>query len=249
MEIIFKPSPNFVTGRQGYTPIAIVIHIMEGTIGGTDSWFGSPKSQVSAHYGVGTNGEVHRYVLETNVAWHAGRVNNPTWKLIKTGGNGYVINPNLYTVGIEHEGDEHSEWTDEMYASSSSLIADISQRWGIPLDRDHIIGHHEIYSIKACPGQKVDFDHLIMLATNKVNPSQAVPGYKATSLNGQVRTICPLHIRKTPDRTIDPIGRVEAGTMLSYTGYTNDGENVSSCSKWYQTGTGTWFWAGGVIMP
>jgi len=100
MEIIFKPSPNFVTGRQGYTPIAIVIHIMEGTIGGTDSWFGSPKSQVSAHYGVGTNGEVHRYVLETNVAWHAGRVNNPTWKLIKTGGNGYVINPNLYTVGI-----------------------------------------------------------------------------------------------------------------------------------------------------
>jgi len=168
MNIINVPSPNFNVGRHIYVPEAIVIHIMEGTLNGTDSWFQSTISQVSAHYGIGKTGEVHQYVKESNTAWHAGRVNLPSWNLIKPAANGLYINPNYYTIGIEHEGYADTDWTDETYNTSSGLINDISKRWNIPLDRQHVIGHHEIFSLKTCPGNKVDINKLIALATNHV---------------------------------------------------------------------------------
>ena len=109
MEIIQKKSPNFWVGRKGYRPEAVVIHIMDGTLVGTDSWFANHDSQVSAHYGVGKNGEVHQYVQENDTAWHAGRVDAPVWKLIRPN-----LNPNLYTIGIEHEGRPNDIWPEEM---------------------------------------------------------------------------------------------------------------------------------------
>ena len=175
MNITYLKSPNFFAGRKNYTPIAIVIHIMEGTLDGTDAWFQNQDSKQSAHFGIGKTGEVHQYVLQSDAAWHAGRVNAPTWKMIQlsndTNKPGY-INPNFYTIGIEHEGDENTDWTNEMYQSSSYLIAAIAKRWNIPIDRDHIIGHHEIYSLKTCPGTKVDLDKLIQMAIAITNPDQ-----------------------------------------------------------------------------
>ena len=64
MNILNIPSPNSNKGRKSYRPEAIVIHIMEGSLSGTDDWFRSTKSNVSAHYGIGKTGEVHRYVPE-----------------------------------------------------------------------------------------------------------------------------------------------------------------------------------------
>jgi N-acetylmuramoyl-L-alanine amidase len=92
---------NFRTGRRGYRPEAVVIHIMDGSLIGTDSWFNDPKSSVSAHYGIGRKGEVHQYVKEIDSAFHAGTVDRPEWKLIKRKreGGGF-INPNFYTIGI-----------------------------------------------------------------------------------------------------------------------------------------------------
>lgn len=152
------PSPNFSKGRSGYKPEMIVIHIMEGSLSGTDGWFQNPASKVSAHYGVGLNADVHQYVQESDVAWHAGRVDKPTAKL-KAG-----LNPNLYTIGIEHEGKATSIWSEEMKQASASLIKDICTRNNIPLDRQHIVGHREIYSKKTCPGDLKIIDELILLA-------------------------------------------------------------------------------------
>jgi N-acetylmuramoyl-L-alanine amidase len=246
MDIIFKPSPNFVKGRSGYQPIAIVIHVMQGTLLGTDSWFADPKSEVSAHYGIGKNGEVHRYVLEIDTAWHAGRVYEPTWKLLKTADNGEVVNPNSYTIGIEHEGTEDTDWTDDMYAASSAIIAEIAQRWDIPLDRGHIIGHHEIYALKTCPGNKVDLDKLIMLAAQSKQVTPVLLTYAATTQTA-VKTVTNLNIRKTPDTTLERITEVDSGTVLKYVGFTNNGENVSGCPKWYLTSDGNWFWSGATV--
>lgn len=166
MIIVNVPSPNFTQGRRGYSPQAIVIHIMEGSLHGTDSWFQNAISKVSAHYGIGQKGEIHQYVKESNTAWHAGRVHAPSWAIIIPAGNGLYYNPNFYTVGIEHEGDAESDWTEVMYNTSSQLISEISKRWNIPVDRDHVIGHHEIYSLKTCPGFKVDIDKLMSMALN-----------------------------------------------------------------------------------
>ncbi len=170
MNIIQIPSPNILKGRKGNKPEAIVIHVMEGSLSGTDSWFKNPASKVSAHYGIGKNGEVHQYVQEADTAWHAGRVHAPSWRIIKTAGNGLYVNPNYYTIGIEHEGNETSEWTDAMYAADAELIKAIATRWGIPIDRDHIIGHHEIYSIKTCPGFKVDMDKIVAMCRSPLSP-------------------------------------------------------------------------------
>jgi len=152
------PSPNFSKGRSGYKPEMVVVHIMEGSLTGTDGWFQNTASKVSAHYGIGVNGDVHQYVQESDVAWHAGRVDKPTVAL-KPG-----VNPNLYTIGIEHEGKVTSVWSKEMKQASASLIKDICTRHNIPIDRQHIVGHREIYSVKTCPGNLAIVDELISLA-------------------------------------------------------------------------------------
>ena len=177
MNIIQKKSPNFWTGRKGYRPEGVVIHIMDGTLVGTDSWFANPASLVSAHYGIGRTGEVHQYVKEEDTAWHAGRVDAPAWKLIKPN-----INPNLYTVGIEHEGKPDDVWTDAMKQSSAELIREICKRWQIPIDRIHIVGHFEIFSKKPnCParGKKI-IDELVALAGGQQtsHPSQVEEGVR-----------------------------------------------------------------------
>ncbi len=173
---IWKVSSNFWAGRKGYKPEIVVIHIMDGMLSGTDSWFANPASQVSAHYGIGKNGEIHQYVKEEDAAWHAGRVDNPSCKLIKTN-----VNPNLYTIGIEHEGGPYDIWTDAMKQASSLLIREICQHWKIPIDRDHIIGHYQIYSKKPnCPSHdKKILDELVALANQQqANPSQVEEGIK-----------------------------------------------------------------------
>ena len=244
MDILNVLSPNYSAGRKGYRPEAIVIHIMEGTLSGTDSWFRNRDSKVSAHYGVGVNGEVHRYVEESDTAWHAGRVDAPHWTLIKPAGEGRYVNPNYYTIGIEHEGKADSDWTDAMYEASSQLVADISRRWSIPVDRLHVIGHREIFSLKTCPGSKVDLDKIVKMANLKAGTS--VPS-QFFSARGSVVTTVDLNKRRNSPSTAAPLaGTVPKGTELTYSGYTEDGQKVKGVSRWYRSEDGLWFWGGGV---
>jgi N-acetylmuramoyl-L-alanine amidase len=176
-------------------------------------------------------------------AWHAGRVAKPTWSLIKSKGPGEYINPNFYTIGIEHEGYENTIWTDEMYAAGSELIRDIARRWNIPLDRNHIIGHHEIYAHKTCPGHTVDINKLIAMAAGaELFESSCTKVYEA----GKTTTVAALNIRRSPSRGQSPVSTVGVNVQLAYDGYTNEGENVNGNPKWYFTEEGNWFWSGGV---
>lgn len=252
MNILNIPSPNFTTGRRNNKPEAIVIHVMEGTLSGTDSWFKNPASKVSAHYGIGKKGDIHNYVPEMNTAWHAGRVNAPSWALIKSAGKGLYVNPNLYTIGIEHEGNETSEWTEEMYQASADLIKDIAARWSIPIDRSHIIGHHEIYSLKTCPGFRADINKLITLAGGgggiAAAPSAPVtiPVVEKISEKSKVTTKTRLNIRSQPNTVLNPVNTIEPNVQLAYDGYTVKGEAIKDNSKWYYTDEGNWFWSGAV---
>lgn len=138
---------------------------MSGTLSGTDAWFKNPASQVSSHYGIGLTGEVHQYVKEDDMAWANGRVQNPTSKIVKSLGG----NPNNYSISIEHEGTATIEWSKAMKDTSAELIREIAKRHKIPLDRDHIIGHYEIFSGKPnCPAKdKSIIDELIRLANGE----------------------------------------------------------------------------------
>ena len=149
---------NFHKGRHGFIPKAIVIHIVVGSLESAGLTFGDPRSSVSAHYGVGKSGRVHQFVQEADTAYHAGIVVRPSWRLLEPG-----INPNFYTIGIEHEGQPQDLWPDEQYCASAALVREIAERWKIPLDRDHIIMHREIRASKSCPGS-VEMNRLIQEA-------------------------------------------------------------------------------------
>ncbi len=87
---------------------------MGGSLAGTDSWFANPLSQVSAHYGVGLNGEIHQYVALSDGAWANGILEfGNTWP----GPAG--VNPNYLTVSIETEdkGSAGTSVSDDEYNS------------------------------------------------------------------------------------------------------------------------------------
>ncbi len=153
---------NFKPGRmsngRSFRPIAICIHVMDGSLVGTDAWFNDPTSVVSSHYGIGKSGQVHQYVKDEDTAYHAGRVFWPTWKLLEDG-----VNPNATTLGIEHEGMAADGLTPAQAEASAHLISVLSRKYSIPLDGDHVIRHRAIYAKKTCPGV-IDVESLIVRA-------------------------------------------------------------------------------------
>lgn len=236
-------SSNFRPRRLApHRPEAIVIHIMAGTLAGTDSWFSNPIAGVSAHYGIGKNGLIHQYVREEDTAFHAGTLDRPSWTGLKRTASGMVVNPNHYTIGIEHEGRGNDVWTDAMTSASAALVAAIAARWGIPVDRAHIIKHHEIRHAKPCPGDTAPMDRLIAMASGGAAP--VPPAFT------QVTAMTLLKIRAGAPNTFVPIRRVvPAGSTLQVAGFTPSGEPVAANPNWYRDPAGDFFWAGGTDRP
>ena len=155
-------SPNFTKGRYIYKPEYIVIHIMQGTLIGTNSWFNNPSSNVSAHSGIGSKGEVHDYVRSADTAWHCGTTNvgSATFKGFKFV-NGKLVNTNLFCLGLEHEGKHDKEITETCYLASARKIKFWSNRFGIPIDEEHIVTHSSIYPNHNCPDKSINIKKLI----------------------------------------------------------------------------------------
>jgi hypothetical protein len=162
---------NFGVGRKGWTPDHIVIHVEEGSEQATESWFDTDSSDVSAHYGVDKKGNIEQFVLESDSAWANGRVDHPTAKVVLDRPN---VNPNYYTISIEHEGSGLEDLTDAQRKASAWLVSDIARRYNIPLDREHVLRHHEIYSLKTCPGM-INVDALLELAKIPNTENSTIP--------------------------------------------------------------------------
>jgi N-acetyl-anhydromuramyl-L-alanine amidase AmpD len=155
-------SPNFESGRDDVEPIAVVVHTTDGTFGSAASWFARAESRVSAHYLVTLDGRVVQLVDETDTAFHAGRQHAPTSELLRG------LDPNRATIGIEFvdDGDPAAaRRPDAQYRAGAEVLRAISDRWGIPLDRTHVLGHRELNARKTCPGN-VDLDRLLAEADN-----------------------------------------------------------------------------------
>lgn len=113
--IVWKGSPNHYTGRQGFTVTHITLHIMVGYLAGTDSTFANSDSQASAHYGIGSTGEIHQYVSERDGSYSDAN---------------YMSN--CSTISIEHEGgmSDGAVCTQACIDASARLCADIARRYG-----------------------------------------------------------------------------------------------------------------------
>lgn len=160
LEIARHPTPHFEAGRRGHNPRGIVVHTNVGSFESTVRWFAVERSAVSSHYLVGLDGRIAQFVDEADTARHAGRVREPTATFLSE------ANPNLYTIGIEFEdqGDPLGvERPDAQYDSGAALIGAIGARWDIRLDREHVVGHREIFAAKDCPGN-LDVERLVAAA-------------------------------------------------------------------------------------
>lgn len=173
--IIQKPivTSNYFKGRFDVTqfpvvPDVIVIHVAVATMQGTFNTFNNPAEQKSSHYCIGENGDIWQFVQDENTAWHAGFVKNPTARLVLERMGKYPT-PNSYTIGIENSGEypgdtTPGDFTDTQYQANGWLVAQLSKKWNIPLDRDHVIGHKEIRADKTCPGKLVSVQRIIDIA-------------------------------------------------------------------------------------
>jgi N-acetylmuramoyl-L-alanine amidase len=133
MSITWVGSPNYDKGRGGNTINRIVIHWMAGTLAATDSVFQDKTHNTSAHYGI-EDGVVHQYVSEANTAFHAGS---------------YAFNQR--SIGIEHSAQPGRDASEATYQSSAALIAEICNRYGLPINANTIIAHRQIVATQ-CPG-------------------------------------------------------------------------------------------------
>ncbi|MFB7498227.1 N-acetylmuramoyl-L-alanine amidase [Streptomyces sp. NPDC056161] len=127
----------------------VVIHVTQGGYRGAVQVFQDPGHGAASHYIVRQDGQVTQLVREQDVAFHAG---NRQY--------------NERSVGIEHEGfvEDPSSLTDEMYAASARLTAAICGRYGIPVDRTHVIGHSQVPGTDHTdPGRYWDWDRYMKL--------------------------------------------------------------------------------------
>ena len=54
--------PNRTPKGMDSEILGVVLHIMEGTLDGSDSWFKNPTAQASSHFGVGKDGRTYQWV-------------------------------------------------------------------------------------------------------------------------------------------------------------------------------------------
>ncbi|WP_405875975.1 MULTISPECIES: N-acetylmuramoyl-L-alanine amidase [unclassified Streptomyces] len=171
----------------------IVIHDTEGTWDGVLKLVQDP-TYVSWNYTLrSTDGLIAQHVKAKDVAWHAG--------------NWYI---NAKSIGLEHEGflaSPDAWYTEAMYRSSARLVRYLSAKYGIPLDRQHILGHDNvpgpttstIAGMHTDPGPYWDWRHYFELLGHP---------FKATGGKGSgLVTIRPDYATNQPEYT----GCVTAG--------------------------------------
>lgn len=114
------------TTRYGNAVQYIVVHDTEG---GWDASVATLQNDAgkSVQYIVGVDGRVAQFIPESYTGWHSG--------------NSHY---NQRSVGIEHVGYANKPFPEPLYKASAKLVAHLASKYGVKLDRAHVIGHDQI---------------------------------------------------------------------------------------------------------
>lgn len=153
-------SPNQEYLRRENKIAGFVIHMTEGSFESAINWCNDPKSTVSYHFIIDTNGADVCLVMPENTAWHAGkRVNSEQY-------TEYLgTNPNLTTIGIALAGFACQGPTLSQIVKCAKIMHTLATYYNMKLDKNTIIPHHDIRTDKLCPGLKVSIDALVYLSS------------------------------------------------------------------------------------
>lgn len=158
---------NYWRGAGWHPKLAIVLHVMQGSLATCDSWFRNPSNGVgSSNFGIGRNGEVHCYIdpdgpdapyANGNLSHQDSQVTQ-LLQLAASANPNYPNNPNYYTVSIEHEGMEKNgndfTMTPAQRSASAEVAAFYMNRYNIPFADQFMLGHYQFDSDtrRYCPG-------------------------------------------------------------------------------------------------
>ena len=126
MVIIDHPSPNHSPRKRGVRVDTIVLHHTASNNNVAPVvWMLNPKSGVSAHYAILTDGDVLRLVPEHMKAWHAGLGRLP-WETLKP----YDFNHRSIGIELVNPGDGLTPFTEAQYAALGEILPDVVRRLG-----------------------------------------------------------------------------------------------------------------------
>lgn len=149
--------------RTNITEVTVHHRAGVGTAASMGAIFQTPGRYGSAHYGIGTDGEIAWYVDENCVAW-----TNSNWPA------------NQRAITIEFSNCETGgDWpvSDATLESGIRLIADIAKRNGLGhLVPGQNLTWHQMYAATACPGPYL-LDRMQYIAdkANEINEGQPAP--------------------------------------------------------------------------
>lgn len=124
--------------ERSYTDMIVLHHT-----GGNDI-DASAKQIHGWHLKNGWSGIGYHYVIRKDGTIERGR---PEWAI-----GSHAYGENSHTIGIHLSGDfEQAEPTAQQIEKCAMLIADIADRYGLPIDRETIVGHGELMATD-CPG-------------------------------------------------------------------------------------------------
>jgi hypothetical protein len=99
------------------------------------------------HLGNGWAGIGYHYVIRKDGTIERGR---PEWAI-----GSHAYGENSHTIGIHLSGDfEQAQPTSQQIEKCALLIADICERYGLPINVDTVVGHGELMAT-SCPGKNL----------------------------------------------------------------------------------------------
>lgn len=193
------------SARSRRTIRRIILHTSEGSESSCVNWFKNPRARLSAHYLVSKRGRVTRFVPDMSIAYHA-------------------RNNNSDTIGIENEGHaSRNGWTTVQYETLARLVRALCDKYRIPKDRQHILGHNELRrSGKSDPGRYFDWTRFMALVRGSGRGTAPAPGVSAVvdsvgaSVAGERSVVevtgNDLNVRSAPNGSI--LGQVDRGARF-----------------------------------
>ncbi|MEU6979559.1 peptidoglycan-binding protein [Streptomyces sp. NPDC046371] len=217
----WRPVPNFT--KDGQLEVrGLVVHIMDGTLAGTDSWFRNPASQASSHFGTGRAGQLYQWVDTSNRGW-AQSAGNRTWLSSENEGRGGQ-------ALTEQQLDRNAEifaWVVKTYPDVPLKVATGANDRGLGY---HAMGGKAWGGHTSCPGTKI-----VAQLGEIVKRAAAIIGGKPTPGGGKP----PTSGSKTPARYQVTINGLPYGYGATGTHITKVGQTLvkAGCSA-YKTGPG-----------
>ncbi|MGW0756120.1 peptidoglycan-binding protein [Streptomyces sp. NPDC002814] len=176
---LWRPIPiNFTNNGQAEVR-GVVVHIMAGTLAGTDSWFRNPQARASSHFGTGKAGALYQWVDTSDRAW-AQASGNTAW------------------LSVENEGQGGDTLTDAQLDRNAQVLAWAHEKYDVPLQvaagpNGRGLGYHAMGGSAwgghtSCPGSRIvaQLPEIVrrakQLASNGTAPAE--PARYQVTING-----------------------------------------------------------------